>query len=65
MVALPYDADFETIKSTINNLQGVLLMGGSEQTDDYYAFAGNVYDYVKERNDAGVPIAMWGTCLGF
>lgn len=65
VVALPVDADFETIKSTILKIQGVLFPGGSELSDEYIAFSTKVFDFVKEQNDAGTPIAMWGTCLGF
>jgi gamma-glutamyl hydrolase len=65
VVPILYDDDFDSVKEAIAKLNGVLLMGGSEQTDEYYAFAESVYDYVVELNDAGNAVALWGTCLGF
>jgi gamma-glutamyl hydrolase len=65
VVPLRFDDDYEAIKATIGKVYGLLYMGGSESNQTYIDFGGKVYDYVKQINDNGTSLPMWGTSLGF
>lgn len=65
VVPIFVDADWEATKTRIQSVNAVLMMGGSEVEESYYAFAKNVFAYVKQLNDNGTALPIWGTCLGF
>lgn len=46
----------------------VLLPGGAtwfNQTKGYAEAGKHIYEIVKEMNDQGIHMPIWGTCLGF
>lgn len=47
----------------LDHLNGVQYCGG-DGSPEYLEFGRHVYDRVKEINDAGTTLPIWGTCLG-
>lgn len=62
VVPLGYNASDDTVKETLNSVNGMLIPGGSAGISDSAITAIN---YVKEMNDAGTHFPMWCTCMGF
>lgn len=54
----PREVTIEKLKK----INGVFFPGGS---GDYYEYGKFVYQTVKEINDNGTYLPIWGTCLGF
>jgi gamma-glutamyl hydrolase len=61
-VPLIYDKPDQLKK--IDSLNGVFYCGGGAG-GEYDVFGRQVYDFVKDKNDAGEYLPIWGTCLGF
>lgn len=54
-------------RGLLDQLNGVIFPGGDADVHaSGYGRAGKIiYDYAKERNNAGDYFPLWGTCLGF
>eukprot|EP00347_Sterkiella_histriomuscorum_P009680 403340286 len=63
-VPLIYDGDLDTELAKLDKLNGVLYCGGSG-AGDYDYFGKKVFEKVKQMNDDGQYMPIWGTCLGF
>ena len=53
--------DPEVTKRKLRGLNGVLMPGGD---GDYHDYGRLVFDFVKELNDNGTYLPIWGTCAG-
>jgi len=76
VVPLRLDSSWEELEMLVKQLNGVLFTGGSAE---FWNFDGNnwpplsnysktgcfLYELVKEINDQGTYLPLWGTCLGF
>ncbi|CDW89850.1 peptidase c26 family protein [Stylonychia lemnae] len=49
----------------IDKLQGVFYCGGTAGQQTYKDFGKRIFDKVRDLNDKGVFLPIWGTCLGF
>eukprot|EP00347_Sterkiella_histriomuscorum_P001892 403370267 len=63
-VPLIYDGDLDTELAKIDKLNGVFYCGGGAE-GDYDVFGKKVFLKVKQMNDDGNHMPIWGTCLGF
>jgi len=65
-VPIFYDSGTENITQLLQNINGVLLPGGSSTLEgDYLAAISTIYQYVINANDNGDYFPLWGTCQGF
>ena len=53
--------DIEETKKKLKKMSGVLFPGGDGSYHDYGKV---IFDYVKEINDNGTYMPIWGTCAG-
>ena len=74
VVPLQYDLPKPILSGFLNQLSGVLWIGGGIENKkthtekQYKAFIGTlffIYNYVKQQNDIGNVYPIWGTCIGF
>ena len=74
VVPLQYDLPKPVLSGFLNQLSGVLWIGGGIENKkthtekQYKAFIGTlyfIYNYVKKQNDIGNVYPIWGTCIGF
>eukprot|EP01147_Barroeca_monosierra_P005765 gene5765-9018_t len=68
VAALPYNLDPATMAKAISSVSGVLFTGGGESlkpNTPYYKAASHIFKQVLEINDQGIPLPLWGTCMGF
>ena len=57
------ESDEETT-AKLDSINGVLIPGGNDDTH-FHDKGKFVYDYIKQKNDAGTYYPLWGTCQGF
>ena len=74
VIPLQYDLPKPILSSFLNQLSGVLWIGGGIENKkthtekQYKAFIGTlyfIYKYVKKQNNIGNVYPIWGTCIGF
>lgn len=68
VVGIPYDADNATLQTLLDSVNGVLFTGGGlslRPSTQYYQTASAIFQHVIAKNDAGVPLPLHGTCMGF
>lgn len=76
VVPLPLDHPWDELEWLFWQLNGVLFTGGSAEFWDFYSddwpplsnyskTGCFIYDLVKQANDKGIYMPLWGTCLGF
>lgn len=46
-------------------MNGVLFTGGSVKRGPYFETIKKVFQYVLDKNDAGIPFPLFAQCLGF
>jgi gamma-glutamyl hydrolase len=63
-VPLIFDGNLQEQLAKIDHLNGVFYCGGGAG-GAYDTFGKHVYDKVKQLNDQGKYLPIWGTCLGF
>jgi gamma-glutamyl hydrolase len=61
---LIYDGNLQTELNKVDHLNGVFYCGGGA-VGAYTTFGKHVFQKVKEINDKGSHLPIWGTCLGF
>lgn len=65
---IPWNANFSTIDSIMDSVNGVLFTGGDIETlqfnNSYMQTAGYIYNKTLEKNDNGVFFPLHGTCQG-
>lgn len=67
-VPLIWNATWEARKAVLDSVNGALFPGGGlggQAFDDYVGNATQIFDYAVQRNAAGDPFFLWGTCQGF
>ena len=74
VVPLQYDLPKPILAGFLNQLSGVLWIGGGIENKkthtekQFKIFIGTlhyIFNYVKKQNDIGNPYPIWGTCIGF
>ena len=74
VVPLQYDLPKPVLSGFLNQLSGVLWIGGGIENKkthtekQFRAFIGTlhfIYKYIKQQNDIGNVYPLWGTCIGF
>eukprot|EP00730_Choanoeca_flexa_P001301 TRINITY_DN10575_c0_g1_i1.p1 TRINITY_DN10575_c0_g1~~TRINITY_DN10575_c0_g1_i1.p1 ORF type:complete len:328 (+),score=74.16 TRINITY_DN10575_c0_g1_i1:1-984(+) len=65
---IPYDANATLLTTIIDSVNGVLFTGGElglQLNSTYYHTAQTLFAAVKRKNDNGVDMPLWATCMGF
>ncbi|KAG8068002.1 hypothetical protein GUJ93_ZPchr0005g15827 [Zizania palustris] len=65
VVPLIYNEPEERILEKLSLVNGVLFTGGSVKNGPYFETIKKVFQYVLDRNDAGIPFPLFAQCLGF
>ncbi|CAM0954567.1 unnamed protein product [Alopecurus aequalis] len=65
VIPLIYNEPEERILEKLSLVNGVLFTGGSENSGLYFETIKKVFQYVLEKNDAGIPFPLSAQCLGF
>eukprot|EP00045_Choanoeca_perplexa_P018356 m.288947 g.288947 ORF g.288947 m.288947 type:complete len:333 (+) comp17791_c0_seq4:6490-7488(+) len=65
---IPYNANQTIITTILDSVNGVLFTGGELgllQNSTYYHTAHALFEGVKAKNDQGISMPLWATCMGF
>lgn len=68
IVPLIWNATWAQRKAVLDSVNGALFPGGGLGGVAFTEYLGNatqIFDYAMERNQAGDPFFLWGTCQGF
>ncbi|XP_047094917.1 gamma-glutamyl hydrolase 1-like [Lolium rigidum] len=65
VIPLIYNEPEETILQKLSLVNGVLFTGGSVKKGLYFETIKKVFQYVLEKNDAGIYFPLFAQCLGF
>ncbi|XP_006655488.2 gamma-glutamyl hydrolase 2-like [Oryza brachyantha] len=65
VVPLVYNEPEERLLEKLNLVNGVLFTGGSVKSGPYFETIKKVFQYVLDKNDAGIPFPLFAQCLGF
>jgi len=65
VIPLIYNEPEERILEKLSLVNGVLFTGGSEKSGLYFETIKKVFQYVLDKNDAGIPFPLFAQCLGF
>ena len=52
----------EVTLEKLSKLNGVLMPGGD---GDYMQYGSFIFEQIKEMNDNGTYLPLWGTCMGY
>ncbi|KAF6991122.1 hypothetical protein CFC21_008239 [Triticum aestivum] len=65
VIPLIYNEPDERLLEKLSLVNGVLFTGGSVKRGPYFETIKKVFQYVLDKNDAGVPFPLFAQCLGF
>ncbi|CAM0954571.1 unnamed protein product [Alopecurus aequalis] len=65
VIPLIYNEPEERILEKLSLVNGVLFTGGSVQRGLYFETIKKVFQYVLDKNDAGIPFPLFAQCHGF
>uniref|UniRef100_A0A0E0DTY0 folate gamma-glutamyl hydrolase n=1 Tax=Oryza meridionalis TaxID=40149 RepID=A0A0E0DTY0_9ORYZ len=65
VVPLIYNEPEERLLEKLSLVNGVLFTGGWVKSGPYFETIKKVFQYVLDKNDAGIPFPLFAQCLGF